>query len=92
MDPFAKALNRAIPSLGRSLHECEEPPPAAVVLHLLEGADLIDDVDIFFAPELVLDRLSLFRNLARRRPCVIHWPGEIRGRRATYSEAGRMDP
>jgi hypothetical protein len=87
--PLAEALGLEITSVGRRLTVNETAP--AAVREILGEAILIDDADILMAPQLNLDPLALLRDLSRRHPVVLNWPGAIRGGEATYSEHGRRD-
>lgn len=89
--PLSEALDLEITSAGRVLTQGEKPPTAESARALLAEARLIDDADILFAPELALDPLGLVRDLARRHPVVLNWPGTIAGGEGAYSEPGRRD-
>src|SRR5579883_2349412 len=93
LDAFARALDVPVVSVGRTLTEHPAPPasPSAFALDRLATATLLDDTDILFTPELQIDPLLLLRDLGRRYPRIMRWPGTIQGGRATYSEPGRRD-
>ena len=91
LDPLAEAWGEAVVSAGRLLTESNDPPTARSVSTLLAEAVLIDDAEILFTPELALDPLALLRDLSRRHPAVMCWPGKIREGDAFFSEPGRRD-
>jgi hypothetical protein len=57
----------------------------------LSDASILVDIEILFEPKLELDPIQLLRNLARRKPRLALWPGQIVGGLASYSELGRGD-
>lgn len=85
------ALGAQITSAGRELTSTEGPPNPASVRKALGDAILIDDADILLAPELRTDPLALLRDLSRRHPVILNWPGTIQDSEATYSAPGRRD-
>jgi hypothetical protein len=91
LDALAAAVARPVFSVGKLLTESDTPPDSSSVVTMLGNAELLDDTDILFAPELNLDPLILLRELARRSPRIMAWPGQVSGRRATYSAPGRRD-
>lgn len=57
----------------------------------LSDSSILADIEILFEPNLEIDPIQLLRNLARRKPRVALWPGQIAGGLASYSELGRGD-
>ena len=89
--PLADALGLEVISAGRVLTSTSEPPTAASVRSALREARLIDDAGILFEPELALDPIALLRDLSKRHPLVLNWPGTVKGDEVSYSEPGRRD-
>ncbi len=52
---------------------------------------LIDHIEILFAPALRLDPLPFLRNLSRRRPLIVGWPGMYVPPRLTYAVPGHPE-
>ena len=88
---LADALGEEVTSVGERLTTGEAPLPPDKVVQQLLGATLLDDVDILFDPELNMDPLALVRQLSRRHPVILYWPGSVQGGEANYSEPGRKD-
>lgn len=47
---------------------------------------LLVNLELMFAPSLQTNPLEVVRNLARSRPVVMVWPGELRGDRLVYAD------
>lgn len=78
-------------SVGSLVAAFEEPPDADECEELLNRYDLLVDLDVLMWPDLGTNPAALLRRLARRRPRIAFWPGDIRGQAAIYSEPGRPD-
>jgi hypothetical protein len=91
LQPLSEALKIPVVSAGQLLTAGPEPPSRDIVRAALGSAQLIDDAEVLFAPELNMDPLVLLREIARRHPVVLLWPGKIQGVEATFSELGRHD-
>ena len=57
----------------------------------LRESVVLTDLEVVFSPQILIDPLRLLTRLARRRPLVAFWPGDIQGGRAGYSQRGRPD-
>jgi hypothetical protein len=88
---MAAALGQEPLSVGRTLTLDNDPPAPQRVPDLLADATLLVDLDVLFWEALGVDPVALLTLLARKRPRVALWPGQIVGDRAVYSEPGRRD-
>jgi len=88
---LAVALETQVISAGSLLTGSETPPTVATIRRLLDGARIIDDTDFLFTPEVAFDPLAWLRDIAKRHPTFMRWPGAINDGIATYSETGRRD-
>jgi len=78
-------------SVGRVVtHDAATEAPGDVTSNFADAQFLVD-LDVLFWPAMKVNPLQLLRSLSRSKPLISHWPGEITGRRATYSELGRRD-
>lgn len=94
MESFAGLLGIDVTRAGtRLLSQSPPATPDQVIEQLVTGSYLVADLDLlFWKPWLALDPLGILRTISRRRPgTVFHWPGTLRGNRATYSTPGRRD-
>lgn len=87
---LARQAGGAVTHVGFLL-TVEHPTGISSPERLLGGHRVLVDLDVLFWPDVLVDPLRLLRTLARYTPLVAHWPGEISGGRATYSEPGRRD-
>lgn len=78
-------------SVGRVVTNDASAGPPGDVRSDLADAQFLVDLDVLFWPAMKVNPLQLLRSLSRSKPLISHWPGEIDGRRATYSELGRRD-
>jgi hypothetical protein len=78
-------------SLGQALCDRTGPPSIGDIEAALDGAGVLDDIDLLFAPALHVDVLSFLVMRSRRMPTIAVWPGEIVDRRARYSVPPRPD-
>lgn len=78
-------------SLGRVITEEASVSKRIDLRSLLRDARFLVDLDVLFWPAMKVNPLQLLLSLSRSKPLISHWPGEIVGRRATYSEPGRRD-
>ena len=88
---MAAALGQEPLSVGRALTLDNDPPAPEHIPGLLADATLLVDLNILFWDALVVDPIALLTILARKRPRVAVWPGQITGDRAVHSEPGRRD-
>ncbi len=77
--------------LGTALADRSQPPSPADVESACGDATVITDIDLLLSPEVHVSPLQLLSALARRRPTIAVWPGDISGGRATYSAPSRPD-
>lgn len=77
--------------LGLALADRPKPPSIAEIEAACGDATVVTDLDALLWPELHVSPLQLLYLLARRRPTIAVWPGEISGVRASYSVPGRPD-
>lgn len=78
-------------SLGAALAARPLPPTSEDVESACGSATVITDIDILMWPEVHVSPWNLLTSLARRRPIIAVWPGEVHKGRATYSSPGRPD-
>lgn len=78
-------------SIGSRFAECEAPPNIERLIGRLNDSTLLTDIEVLFTPQLELDVVSLLRQLGRRVPLVVAWPGRIATGRFRYSQLGRSD-
>lgn len=90
-DRFAVDIGLRIGSVGGIITEGHEPPDPGQILDLLTEYQVLTDGDVLFWPDVAVIPIGLLRALARRRPLVAVWPGEITGHQATYSTLGKPD-
>ena len=88
---MAEALGQQPLSVGRVLTVDDGPPSSERIPELLADATLLVGLDVLFWDALGVDPIALLTILARKRPRVAVWPGEIVDDRAVYSEPGRRD-
>jgi hypothetical protein len=88
---MAEALGQQPLSVGLVLTLDDGPPSSERIAELLADATLLVDLDVLFWEPLGVDPIALLTLLARKRPRVALWPGQIVGDRAVYSEPGRRD-
>lgn len=91
IDSLAGALDLSVVYLGAALAACELVPTTAEVDAACSSATILTDLDLLLWPTLGIPILPLLEALARRRPVIAVWPGEIIGHRARYSIPGRPD-
>lgn len=84
-------LDLSVGHLGLTLADHDHPPTAAEVEAACVPATILTDLDLLLWPALGVPVLSFLRTLARRRPVIAVWPGEIADQRARYSAPGRPD-
>jgi hypothetical protein len=77
--------------VGTALAERATPPSAAEILAAIGDASIVADLDVLLWPELDIPIFPFLARLARARPLVAVWPGDIDGGRARYSVPGRPD-
>lgn len=77
--------------LGLALADRRQPPSMADIESACGDATVVTDLDALLWPEMHVSPLQLLSLLARRRPTIAVWPGEISGVRASYSVPGRPD-
>jgi hypothetical protein len=90
-EKLAGALGIRPCQVGRLLTDSATVPSVRTIESLLAKETIFVALDVLFWPGLVLDPLALLRDLSRSRPRIAVWPGVIQGRRAQYSEPGRVD-
>jgi hypothetical protein len=91
MEKLADALGQPVLLVGRALTQSEAPPEPSQITARLERGLLFDDIEILFAPELALNPVTLIRDLARRGPRIVRWPGPLKENFATFSKPARRD-
>lgn len=77
--------------LGLALADRPNPPSIADIELACGDATVVTDLDALLWPQMHVSPLQLLSLLARRRPTIAVWPGEISGVRASYSVPGRPD-
>ena len=77
--------------LGLALADRPQPPSMAHIEAACGDATVVADLDVLLWPEMHVSPLQLLALLARRRPTIAVWPGEVSGVRASYSVPGRPD-
>jgi hypothetical protein len=77
--------------LGPALASLKQPPSIAEIERACDGATVITDLDALMWPDMHVSPLQLLTTLARHRPTIAIWPGNISRGRATYSATGRPD-
>jgi hypothetical protein len=50
------------------------------------GPLLLVNIELMFDPSLQINPLEIVRSLARSKPVVMVWPGELRGDRLVYAD------
>jgi hypothetical protein len=89
---LARVLDTTVSRVGTTLTAGERPTCLDDIEARLAGNSVLTDLDIlFWQPLLRIDVLRLLTGLARHRPIVAAWPGQIEGDRASYSRLGRRD-
>lgn len=91
VDRLGTDLGLGVLRLGRALADNPQPPAPADVARACDGATVLTDLDVLMWPEIHIAPFQLLTALARRRPTIAVWPGDITKRRATYSTPGRPD-
>lgn len=91
LGPLADALKLDIVSVGRILTGPAKPATADTVRTLLREAQIIEDTDVLFSPEIGIDPLAWLRDSCKRHPVFMRWPGALGDGIATYSAPGRRD-
>lgn len=91
VDRFRTDLGLAVARLGGALAHPSQPPSLAEIEAACGTATVIADIDVLMWPAVQVSPLQLLSGLARRRPTIAVWPGDVRGGRATYSAPGRPD-
>ncbi len=95
VDPLVRRLSTdldlSVRRLGTALADHDHPPTASEVETACSDATILTDLDLLLWPSLGIPVLSFLRKLARSRPVIAVWPGEIADQRARYSAAGRPD-
>jgi len=88
---LARDLGLDIVWLGAAVSALPGPPSEGQLYQAVGEAELVADVDLLFSADLGIDPLGFLAQLARRRPTVAVWPGEVVAGRARYSVPGRPD-
>jgi len=88
---LAGDLDLQVTRVGAALAVHERPPTPREVEVACSSASILTDLDVLLWPALGVPLLPLLAALARRRPVIAVWPGEITGQRARYSSPGRPD-
>jgi hypothetical protein len=91
VDRLAKDLTLGVVRVGAALAGRDRPPTAADVEVACGSATILSDIDLLLWPALGIPVLGFLTALARRRPIIAVWPGEITDQRARYSALGRPD-
>jgi hypothetical protein len=78
-------------SLGQALTALPQPPTTNEIDAACADAMVLTDIDLLFWPVMRVPVLEFLANRSRQRPTIAVWPGEITGRRATYSTPGLPD-
>jgi hypothetical protein len=84
-------LGLAVVRLGPALASRPQPPSLAEIERACDGGTIITDIDALMWPDIHVSPLQLLTTLARHRPTIALWPGNISRGRATYSATGRPD-
>ena len=89
---LSELFGAPVTPVGREITKVHRSWSGDEVERYLTAATLLCDLDIlFWRPGFDVDVLRLLRRLARNKPIVAAWPGEIVGDRAMYSRLGRRD-
>lgn len=91
---IAAVANSPVLQIGRHLAQSSLPYSVEGVMETLDTAVVLDALDVlFWKPGLDIDPLHALVRLARHRPIVAAWPGEVdtRARMVRYSRPGRSD-
>lgn len=89
---LAVDLRLGVVHLGNELAEVREAPPTAMdVGAVCNSGSILTDLDVLLWPALEIPVMPFLAAIARRRPVIAVWPGEITGHRARYSSPGRPD-
>ena len=91
VDRLSSDLELSVRRLGLALADIHDVPTAADAEDACALATILTDLDVLLWPALGVQVLSFLRTLARRRPVLAVWPGEIAQERARYSFPGRPD-
>ncbi len=91
VDRLATDLSLPMVHLGAALAAQSMPPTATDIEAAVGSASVIADLDLLLWPLLGIPVLPFLTTLARRRPVIAVWPGEISNGRARYSAPGRPD-
>ena len=91
VETFAKGDGVEALSIGRLVTVSENQNPFEDLQGLVGDAGFLVDLDILFWPEARSNALQLLRSLSRTAPRIAQWPGNLIGKRLTYSEPGRRD-
>ncbi len=88
---LANDLALTVVHLGAALADQSKPPTGRDVEAAAGSASVLADLDLLLWPALGVPLLPFLTILARRRPVIAVWPGEINSGRARYSTPGRPD-
>ncbi len=91
VDRLATDLSLTVVHLGAALADQSTPPTITNVEAAAGSASILADLDLLLWPTLGIPLLPFLRMLARRRPVIAVWPGEISRGRVRYSASGRPD-
>jgi len=91
VDRLSSDLDLSVRRLGLALADIHDVPTASDAEDACAHATILTDLDLLLWPALGVPVLSFLRTLARRRPVIAVWPGEIAQKRARYSAPGRPD-
>ena len=81
----------AVVSVGERFAEYEAPPSVEMVIGRLNDTTLLTNIEVLFTREMDVDVVPLLRQLGRRVPLVVAWPGRIAAGRLCHSVPGRSD-
>lgn len=90
-DTLVTDLGLTMVRVGAALAPHPTPPTRIDVAAAIGTATVLLDLDCLLWPDLGLPLIPFLMNLARARPVIAVWPGEITGARARYSVLGRPD-
>jgi len=78
--------------VGQALAKLMKSPTLTEVEQALAGATVLCEIEAILDPGLGLDAVRFLRDHSRRSGGSVGvWPGQVLGRRATYSQDGRYD-
>jgi hypothetical protein len=84
-------LGLGVVHVGRALADRVTAPTLDELELAVDNASVLTDLDLLFWPDLGVPVLPFLADLARRRPIIAVWPGEIAAGRARYGVPGRPD-